>query len=33
MEATVTLESCDFAIALQDIYDKVEFDTENRVNG
>ncbi|WP_204139552.1 Uma2 family endonuclease [Halomicronema sp. CCY15110] len=27
MEATVTLESCDFAIALQDIYDKVEFDT------
>ncbi|MGF1460098.1 MAG: Uma2 family endonuclease [Leptolyngbyaceae cyanobacterium] len=27
MEAKVTLESCDFTIALQDIYDKVEFDT------
>lgn len=27
LEATVTLESCDFAIDLQDIYDKVEFDT------
>jgi Uma2 family endonuclease len=27
MEATVTLESCDFAIALQDLYDKVQFET------
>jgi Uma2 family endonuclease len=26
MEATVTLESCDFAIALQDLYDKVQFE-------
>jgi Uma2 family endonuclease len=27
MEATVTLESCDFEIALQDLYDKVQFET------
>ncbi|NJN22965.1 MAG: Uma2 family endonuclease [Leptolyngbya sp. RL_3_1] len=26
LEATVTLESCDFTIALQDLYDKVQFE-------